>query len=183
MLAWENSRHLATLPLVSPPNDVWEKSAEIPYWWRVTIQIWVVLWLVESNFPRGTTKHPLIQVEDVPAILYQQINGEMAREAALRTKGSCEPTGVDANGFKRILACKSFKKSSMNLCDSLATLARRLCTEFVDPVTIELILASRLIPLDKGKGDVTPIGVSSMRRVNLNLKEMDFDIERGLLGR
>ena len=33
-LAWENSRHLTTLPLVSPPNDVWDPSAEIPYWWR-----------------------------------------------------------------------------------------------------------------------------------------------------
>ena len=30
LLAWENSRHLATLPLVSPPNDVWETSAEYP---------------------------------------------------------------------------------------------------------------------------------------------------------
>ena len=29
-IAWENSRHLATLRLVSPPNDVWETSAEIP---------------------------------------------------------------------------------------------------------------------------------------------------------
>ena len=28
---------------ISPPNDVWERSAEIPYWWRVTTQIWVVL--------------------------------------------------------------------------------------------------------------------------------------------
>ena len=43
IIAWENSRHLATLPLVSPPNDVWETSAEIPYWWRVTTRIWVVL--------------------------------------------------------------------------------------------------------------------------------------------
>ena len=42
-IAWENSRHLTTLPLVSPRNDVWETSAEIPYWWRVTTQIWVVL--------------------------------------------------------------------------------------------------------------------------------------------
>ena len=25
---------MATLPLVSPPNNVWETSAEIPYWWR-----------------------------------------------------------------------------------------------------------------------------------------------------
>ena len=37
-VAWENSRHLATLPLVSPANDVWETSAEIPYWWHVTTQ-------------------------------------------------------------------------------------------------------------------------------------------------
>ena len=42
-LACENSRQLATLPLVSPPNDFWETNAEIPYWWRVTTQIWVVL--------------------------------------------------------------------------------------------------------------------------------------------
>ena len=34
-LAWENSRHLSALLLVFPPNDVWETSAEIPYWWRV----------------------------------------------------------------------------------------------------------------------------------------------------
>ena len=30
-------------PLVSPRNDVCETSTEIPYWWRVTTQIWVVL--------------------------------------------------------------------------------------------------------------------------------------------
>ena len=30
-------------PIVSSRNDVWETSAEIPYWWRVTTQIWVVL--------------------------------------------------------------------------------------------------------------------------------------------
>ena len=41
-LTWENSRHLATLSLVSPPSDVLETSAEIPYWCRVTTQIWVV---------------------------------------------------------------------------------------------------------------------------------------------
>ena len=47
LLAWEKTRHLATLPLVSPPNDVkkprnQETGVEIPYWWRVTTQIWVV---------------------------------------------------------------------------------------------------------------------------------------------
>ena len=26
LIAWENSRHLATLPLVSPPNDIWKNK-------------------------------------------------------------------------------------------------------------------------------------------------------------
>ena len=41
LMAWE--KHFLTSPLVFPRNDVWETSAEIPYWWRVTTQIWVVL--------------------------------------------------------------------------------------------------------------------------------------------
>ena len=41
-VAGEKSRHFATPPLVSPRNDVWEMNAEIPYWWRVTTQIWEV---------------------------------------------------------------------------------------------------------------------------------------------
>ena len=56
LLAWESSRHVATLPLVSSRNDVWETSAEIPYCWlvtshmgnlfkpiRSTTQIWAVM--------------------------------------------------------------------------------------------------------------------------------------------
>ena len=43
---WENNQHFATLPLVSPRNDVWETTAEIPYWWRVTTQIWSMLFLL-----------------------------------------------------------------------------------------------------------------------------------------
>ena len=117
-------------------------------------------------------KHPDVQraklgsllfgpVEDIPDSVYQEINGELVREAALRTKGSGGPSGVDANGFKRILACKSFKRSSINLCESIATLTRRLCKEFVDPLTIEPIVASRL---DKGNGEVRPIGVGEVIR-------------------
>ena len=41
ILAWENNRLFATLQTVSPRNDVWETSIEIPYWWRVTTKTWV----------------------------------------------------------------------------------------------------------------------------------------------
>ena len=54
-LVWETSQHLATLVLVFQPNDVWETSAEILYWWRVTTQIWrVVLLIGWIKFP---TRH------------------------------------------------------------------------------------------------------------------------------
>ena len=38
-----NSRHFTTRPQVFPPNVVWAPFGEIPYWLRVTTQIWVVL--------------------------------------------------------------------------------------------------------------------------------------------
>ena len=46
----ENRRHFATPPTVSPRNDVWEKSAEIPYWWHV---IWVVLLIGWGKFHKA----------------------------------------------------------------------------------------------------------------------------------
>ena len=39
--------HLATPPLV----EVWRTTAEIPYWWRVTNQNWVVLLIGRNKFP------------------------------------------------------------------------------------------------------------------------------------
>ena len=84
----------------------------------------------------------------------------MVREAALKTKGSGGPSGVDSNGFRRMMACKSFKKSGTNLCSAIATMTH------VDPRSIEAILANRLIPLNKGEGKVRPIGIGeAIRRI------------------
>jgi len=101
-------------------------------------------------------------IEEVPDVIYQQINAEMVRDAALRTKGSGGPSGIDANGFRRMLACKSCKKSGTDLCAAIATTARKLCTEYVDPLSVEAILANRLIPLNKGEGAVPSIGVGEV---------------------
>ncbi|CAH3180463.1 unnamed protein product, partial [Porites lobata] len=102
--------------------------------------------------------------DQYPESVYTEINGEMVRQAALRTKGAGGPSGVDANGFRRILACKSFKQSSTRLCEAIATMTRTLCTQYIDPMTIEPLVANRLIPLDKGEGAVRPIGVGEVLR-------------------
>ena len=51
----------------------------------------------------------------------------------------------------RMGSSKSFKKSGTDLCAAIAAMTRRLCTEFIDPLGIEAILANRLIHLDKGE--------------------------------
>ena len=63
--------------------------------------------------------------EDAPHILYHEMKGKMVREAALKNKGSGGPSGINANGFRRILACKSFKKASTGLCNAIAGLSKR----------------------------------------------------------
>ena len=56
----DNSSHLATPPLVSLQDDVWETSAETPYWWCVTTQIWIVLLIVGNLFhPISSTAYEL----------------------------------------------------------------------------------------------------------------------------
>ena len=36
-------------------HDVWETEAEIPFWWRIATQIWVVLLISWSKFHERTT--------------------------------------------------------------------------------------------------------------------------------
>ena len=40
-----------------------------------------------------------------------------------------------------------------------------MCTQYIDPSTIELLMASGLIPLGKGEGAVRPIGVGEVLRI------------------
>ena len=75
--------------------------------------------------------------------------------------GSAGPSGLDACSWKRL--CFSFNCASNNLCEAIALLCRRLCTEYVDPAGLEFLVACRLIALDKCPG-VRPISVGECLR-------------------
>ena len=76
-LAWENSRHFATPPLVSPRNDVSETSAEIPYWCRTTTQIWVVFLIGRAAWEIYTTQiWRVISMEFLRSFLRRHLAGK-----------------------------------------------------------------------------------------------------------
>ena len=66
------------------------------------------------------------------------LDGPVIRATALHTAG---PSGIDAHGWQRL--CSSFRSVSEEPCSSIAVLARRLCTTFVDPVMISPLMACR----------------------------------------
>ena len=89
-------------------------------------------------------------------VIHERIDANSIRSAALRTNGAAGLSGLDAHCWRRM--CTSFKSASNDLCHSLALLAKRLCTTFVDPKGLSALLACCLIALDKCPG-VRPIGI------------------------
>ena len=69
------------------------------------------------------------------------------------------------------------------VCHSLASAAKRLCTNFIDPSTITPLLACRLIALNKNPG-VCPIGIGAtarriMAKAILTVTRMDIQEAAG----
>ena len=62
--------------------------------------------------------------QDAHPIIFESIDANTIRSAALRTTGSAGPSGIDAHGWRRI--CTSYKGASADMCNSLALAARRI---------------------------------------------------------
>ena len=124
--------------------------------------------LQKKHPPPQPLKHSSLMTADVPitephSVLFDKIDGQLIRSTALRMDGAAGPSGLDAAAWKRL--CTSFKPVSGDLCDSLASTARRICSCFVDPSGLSAFVACRLIALDKCPG-VRPIGIGeTVRRI------------------
>ena len=94
-------------------------------------------------------------------VIFDVLDGAAICSAALQTRGAAGPSGLDALGWRRL--CTYFQGACNDLCDDLASVARRLCTSYVDPAGIAALMAGRLIVLDKNPG-VRPIGVGEVIR-------------------
>ena len=85
--------------------------------------------------------------------------------AIKRTKGAAGPSNLDGHFFRQICSRK-FRKEGTELKENIAMLARKIASESVDPRSLEVFTACRLIPLDKNPG-VRPIGIGeTLRRIS-----------------
>ena len=71
----------------------------------------------------------------------------MVRKAAIRTKGGSGPSGMDAEGWRRIIASNQFGATYSDLRKAFAEVFKKLCTKLDENNTIEDFLANHLIEL------------------------------------
>ena len=101
--------------------------------------------------------------QDVHPIMFAGIDKEMIRKAAIKTKGGSGPSGMDVDGWRRILCSNNFGDANVDLRKAKANFIKKICTEKVSAVSIEAFIACRLIPPDKNPG-LRPIGVGEILR-------------------
>ena len=124
--------------------------------------------LLEKHPPaQGITPSALYEPNDPIAephpICFDEIDGPFIRRVVLRMDGTAGPSGLDAAGWKCL--CTSFGTHSVDLCESISALTKRICATYVDPTGLHAFVACKLIALDKRPG-VRPIGIGeTLRRI------------------
>ena len=100
-------------------------------------------------------------------IVYDVINEDMIMQAASNTKGGSGPSGMDADGWRRILCSSVYGTCNSDLRKTIADMIKKLCSDIITVEngcsSLEAFVACRMIPLNKNPG-LRPIGVGEVLR-------------------
>ena len=100
-------------------------------------------------------------------VIFSNIDEQAIAKAAMKTRGAAGPSGLDADGWRRILVSKNYGNIGKDLRTAIAKLTQRLCTHLMPVETsssIEAYVANRLIPLLKAPTGIRPIGIGEVLR-------------------
>ena len=119
--------------------------------------------LVHSE-PSEPSPDILIQgpTRPIHPLAYDDMDESVIMKASMLTKGESGPSGLDADGWRRILTSRAFGTAILDLRKTFAQLIKKLCVEELEsPSSLESFVACRLIPLDRKPG-LRPVGVGEV---------------------
>ena len=71
---------------------------------------------IKQKHPHNKDAHPEVLLPDIPEeihyVKFHSIDAESVKKVILKTKGAAGPSGLDADGWKRILITNQFGNSS-----------------------------------------------------------------------
>ena len=112
--------------------------------------------------PREPYPDILIEGPTIPIhpLAYDDMDESVIMKASMLTKGGSRPSGLDADGWRRI--SRTFKTATLDLRRTFSQLIKRLCVEDPEsPSFLKSFEACKLIPLDKKPG-LRPIGAGEV---------------------
>ena len=125
------------------------------------------LYQIKQKYPHGKDAYPEVLLPDLPeeihAIKFHSSDAESVKKAILKTKDAAGSSGLDADGWKRILTSNQFGNSSNDLYKTFTEVIKKLCTTEDLSSSLKALLACRLIPLDKSPR-LRPIGNDEVLR-------------------
>ena len=88
-------------------------------------------------------KHPPPKVVDddvllsgekpyVHPVIYESIDEEMVKRAALKTKGGSGPSGLDVDGWRKILASNNYGTVNTDLRKAFTEVIKTICTKKIE---------------------------------------------------
>ena len=89
----------------------------------------------------------------VHPVVFEDIDENMVKQAALETKGGSDPSGLDVDGWRKILVPKSYRTVNADLRREFVNVIKKTCAERFpvdtkkDGTPVKSLLAGRLIPL------------------------------------
>ena len=118
------------------------------------------LQLLELKHPdaKDTSQQALLHkpIQKLHPIVYEEIDVELIKKEAIRTKEGSDSSGLDADGWQRIMISSCFGTATSDLRKASAELVKNLCITNIsnnnDCASLESLVACRLIPLNKNPG-------------------------------
>ena len=102
-------------------------------------------------------------IEEVHPIVFEEIDSTLIAKVASQIKGGSGPSGMDAQGWRKILVSKVYGQEGEDLRKVYAEVIKKMCREKINDKSLESFLACRLVPLDKKPG-LRPIGIGEILR-------------------
>lgn len=123
--------------------------------------------LLHEKHPKGEPVNEEMLLRGPPVyvhpVIFDDIDEEMVKKTAIKTKGAAGPSNFDADNWRSILGSRLYGSSSNDLCKAIANIAKKVCTETIQNNSLSPLMANRLIPLDKNPG-LRPIGIGEVLR-------------------
>jgi hypothetical protein len=96
--------------------------------------------LKEKHPPASEKKDECLRngsVDQIPPNNFDHINEQLIYVAAMKTRGSPGPSGMDADVYRRILCPKNFSSEGKTLREEISTMTRNLMKSCYHPSLLE----------------------------------------------